>query len=420
MSMMSRWLHARLAGLIKTGSLEIETANGQTLTLGDGSGSRLGLRFNDRSALFQLLADPELQFGELYMDGRIAVTQGTLFDVLMLAAGNLWRPDGSHWLRLLEKARGVLRRASRPNGLSRAQRNVAHHYDLDADFYTRFLDSGMQYSCAYFDRDGQNLENAQLAKKRHIAAKLLIEPGQSVLDIGCGFGGMAIYLARFCGASVTGVTLSQTQLGVARSGAAELGLSGATDFRFCDYRELDGRFDRIVSVGMFEHVGLAHYDMFFRKIGQLLDTDGIALIHTIGRADGPCPTNPWVKKYIFPGGYMPALSDIMPSIERSGLFVTDIEILRLHYAETIKAWRERFGARRAEVAARRGERFCRMWELYLAGSECAFRREGFVVFQIQLSKKLGTVPLTRDYIGRIEAYLRGRDSAEAKLRLAGE
>jgi cyclopropane-fatty-acyl-phospholipid synthase len=417
---MEQLLHIFFARLIKTGSLEVETANGDKFNLGDGSGSKLALRFKDMGALFQLMLDPELQFGELYMDGRVEVTQGTLFDVLMLAAANLWRPGGSRWLRLLEKGRGALRRLSRPNGLLRARRNVAHHYDLDAAFYKKFLDSGMQYSCAYFERDGQNLENAQLAKKRHIAAKLLIEPGQSVLDIGCGFGGMAIYLARFCGASVTGVTLSQTQLGVARSGAAELGLSGATDFRFCDYRELDGRFDRIISVGMFEHVGFIHYDMFFRKVAQLLNEDGVALLHTIGRADGPYPTNPWVAKYIFPGGHMPALSEIMPSIERSGLFVTDVEILRLHYAETLKAWGERFRARRAEVEARHGERFCRMWELYLAGSECAFWREGFVVFQIQLSKKLETVPLTRDYIGRIEASLRGRDSAVANLRLAGE
>jgi cyclopropane-fatty-acyl-phospholipid synthase len=417
---MNKLLEAFFKGLIKTSSIEIETANGGTFTLGDRSGSKLGLRFNDRSAVFQLMADPEFQFGQLYMDGRIEVTRGTIFDVLMLIAANLWQPGGSLWLRPLERARGALRRLALSNGLGRARRNVEHHYDFDAAFYKKFLDSGLQYSCAYFEREGQNLENAQLAKKRHIAAKLLIEPGHNVLDIGCGFGGMAIYLARFCGASVTGVTLSQTQLRVARSGAAELCLSGATDFRFRDYRELDGRFDRIVSVGMFEHVGLAHYDLFFRKVGQLLDADGIALIHTIGRADGPCPTNPWVKKYIFPGGYMPALSEIMPSIERSGLFVTDIEILRLHYAETLKVWHERFQARRTEVAARRGEHFCRMWELYLAGCECAFRREGFVVFQIQLSKKLESVPLTRDYIGRVEAYLRERDSEAAKLRLAGE
>lgn len=417
---MSGLLRSICGGLIRTGSLQIEMPGGQSFHLGDGTGPKLGLRFKDRRGIFLLLADPELQFGELYMNGRIEVTKGTLFEVLMLAAANLWRPDGSRWLRLLESIRGGLRWLARPNGVQRARHNVAHHYDLDAAFYMQFLDSGLQYSCAYFERSGQNLENAQLAKKRHIAAKLLIEPGQKVLDIGCGFGGMAIYLARFCGASVTGVTLSQTQLGVARKSAAAMGLTGATDFRFCDYRELRGRFDRIVSVGMFEHVGRAHYDVFFKKIAELLDDDGIALLHTIGRADGPWPTNPWVVKYIFPGGYMPALSDIMPAIEKSGLFATDIESLRLHYAETLKAWRERYEARRPEVAARRGERFCRMWELYLAGSECAFRREGFVVFQIQLSKKLETLPLTRDYIGRVEAYLRQRDSAGANLRLAGE
>jgi cyclopropane-fatty-acyl-phospholipid synthase len=306
----------------------------------------------------------------------------------MLNAANLWRTDGSLWVRLVGKARSALRRLSHPNGLLRAKRNAAYHYDLGATFYTQFLDSGLQYSCAHFERGGENLEQAQLAKKRHIAAKLLIEPGQSVLDIGCGFGGMAIYLARFCGASVTGLTLSRTQVDIAKAGAADLGLTGATDFRLSDYREFDGRFDRIVSVGMFEHVGLAHYDTYFRKIAHLLDEDGIALIYTIGRADGPCAINPWVAKYIFPGGYLPALSEIMPSIERAGLLVTDIEILRLHYAETIRAWRERFAARRGEVKAAHDERSCRMWELYLAGSEVAFRREGLVNFQLQTGHNL--------------------------------
>lgn len=417
---MSRVLQAFFGDLFETGSIEIETATGDRITLGDGSGEKLGLRFKDRSALFRLMADPEFQFGQLYMDGLLEVTKGTLFDVLMLVSANLWRPGGSRWLRFVKRARGFLGALRRPNGLLRARRNVAHHYDFDAAFYRKFLDTGLQYSCAYFERDGQSLESAQLAKKRHIAAKLLIDPGQSVLDIGCGFGGMALYLARFCGASVTGVTLSQTQLGVARSAAADLGLTGATNFRFCDYRELDERFDRIVSVGMFEHVGLARYDLFFRKVAQLLDDDGVALLHTIGRADGPWPTNPWVAKYIFPGGYMPALSEIMPAVERCGLFVTDIEILRLHYAETLKAWRARLEAHRAEIEAKRGARFWRMWELYLAGSECAFRRQGFIVFQIQLAKKLETVPLKRDYIGRAEAALRQRDSAAANLRLAGE
>jgi cyclopropane-fatty-acyl-phospholipid synthase len=227
-------------------------------------------------------------------------------------------------------------------------------------------------------------------------------------------------LSRFCGADVTGVTLSKTQLDVAKSAADDLDLPNTPDFRYCDYREVDETFDRIVSVGMFEHVGLNHYDEYFQKVARLLNEDSVALIHTIGRMDGPRPTNPWVEKYIFPGGYMPALSEIMPAIERSGLFVTDIEILRLHYARTLRAWRERFAARRAEVKARRGERFCRMWELYLTGSEVAFLREGLAVFQIQLAKKLDTVPLTRDYIGRAEAYLRARDSAATNLRLVAE
>ncbi|MCI0466477.1 MAG: cyclopropane-fatty-acyl-phospholipid synthase family protein [Beijerinckiaceae bacterium] len=417
---MGNFLEDFFAKLIMTGSIEIELAGGHKFTAGDGSGLQTGIRFKDHAAPVLLMLDPELNFGELYVAGRIEVTQGTLFDLLMLNAANLWRPGSSLRLRLLVKARSALRWLRRPNGLLRARRNAAHHYNLDAAFYSRFLDSGLQYSCAYFEREGLSLETAQLAKKRHIAAKLNLEPGHSVLDIGCGFGGMAIYLARFCGASVTGITLSQTQHNLAKAAAADLGLSGATDFRLCDYREARGQFDRIVSVGMFEHVGLAHYDTFFRRVAELLGEDGIALIHTIGRMDGPCATNPWLAKYIFPGGYLPALSELMPVIERTGLFVTDIEILRLHYAQTIRAWRERFEARRGEVEASHGARFCRIWELYLSGSEAAFLREGLAVFQIQLAKKLDTVPVTRDYIGRAEAYLRERDSAAANLRLAGE
>jgi len=417
---MAKFLEGFFAKLFKTGSIEIETAGGYRFIAGAGQAPKLGLRFKDAAAPFLVMLDPELNFGELYMDGRIEITKGSLFDLLMLSAENLWRPDGSLRLRLLLKARNALRWLRRPNNRQRAKQNAAHHYDLDAFFYTRFLDSGLQYSCAYFERDGLSLETAQLAKKRHIAAKLIVSLGQRVLDIGCGFGGMAIYLARYCEAEVTGITLSQTQLDVARAAAADLGLSEVTDFRLRDYREVGDTFDRIVSVGMFEHVGLSHYDTYFRKVAELLNENGIALIHTIGRMDGPCATNPWVKKYIFPGGYLPALSEIMPAVERSGLFVTDIEVLRLHYAKTIRLWRERFAAHRAQVKARRGERFCRMWELYLAGSEAAFIREGLAVFQIQLAKKLETVPLTRDYIAQAEAHLRSRDSAAENLRLAAE
>lgn len=414
---------AFFAGLIKTGSIEVTTAAGHRFIVGDGSGKKLALRFNDQGAQIRLLADPELHFGELFMDERIDVKAGALFDVMMLASENLlrpdcpMRPDSSGWVRLLQRARLALRRFGQANDALRAKRNVAHHYDHDERFYRLFLDSDLQYSCAYFADEAQSLEQAQLAKKRHIAAKLLIDPGQSILDIGCGFGGLALYLTRFCGASVTGVTLSKTQLRVATDRAMAAG--AAADFRLLDYREIDQRFDRIVSIGMFEHVGLLQYDAFFRKIAQLLDNDGIALIHTIGRASGPAPTHPWIAKYIFPGGYMPALSELLPAIERTGLFVTDVEILRLHYAETLKVWRQRFLARRDEAKALYGERFCRMWELYLAGSECAFRCEGFVVFQIQLAKKLDSVPLTRDYICRGEADLARRDSGATALRMAG-
>jgi cyclopropane-fatty-acyl-phospholipid synthase len=395
---------------IRSGSIEVETASGRRFVAGDGSGKQVALRFADKAAQILVMLDPELYFGELFMNGRVEMTRGSAFELLMIASDSVMRPTG--WERVVQKARMAVRRFGQVNDIARARRNVAHHYDLDAGIYALFLDSDLQYSCAYFEFDGQSLEDAQLAKKRHIAAKLLVEPRQRVLDIGCGFGGMAIYLARVCDAAVTGVTLSKAQLGIAKRRAADLGLSAAVDFRLLDYREIGERFDRIVSVGMFEHVGLPNYEQYFKKIAQMLDGDGIALVHTIGQGHGPAPTNPWISKYIFPGGYIPALSEILPAIERAGLFVTDIEVLRLHYAETLRHWRERFQARRKEVMAIYDDRFCRMWELYLASSEAAFRRQGLVVFQIQLAKKLdAVVPLARDYISRQEADLRRRESS---------
>ncbi len=417
-------LRTFFAGLIRSGSLEVTTAAGRSFRVGDGSGESLAIRFNDRRAETLFMIDPELRFGELFMDGRIDIARGSLYDVVALASQNLMHADpglgtgGSGWVRLLQEARAALRRIARANNAFSARRNVAHHYDIDPRIYRLFLDADLQYSCGYFEREGQGLADAQLAKKRHIAAKLLISPGQSVLDIGSGFGGLANYLARYCGASVTGLTLSKAQFDVSLRRAAALGPLAA-DFRMLDYREIEGRFDRIVSVGMFEHVGLANYDAYFRRIAQLLDEDGVALVHTIGRAPGPAATNPWVAKYIFPGGYIPALSEMLPAIERSTLIVTDIEILRLHYARTLKGWRERFLARREEAKAIYDEGFCRMWELYLAGSEAAFRYEGLVVFQIQLAKRLDAVPLTRDYIGRAEAALTRREAAST-LSEAGE
>jgi cyclopropane-fatty-acyl-phospholipid synthase len=301
-----------------------------------------------------------------------------------------------------------------------AKRNVAHHYDLDPRLYSLFLDADRQYSCAYFETPGQSLDDAQIAKKRHLAAKLLISRGRRVLDIGCGWGGLAFYLGELTGARVTGITLSEEQIAVARGRAAERGLSDAVAFRLQDYRDVSDTYDRIVSVGMFEHVGVGFYDTFFRQCAKALTDDGIMVLHAIGRSEGPNVTNPWIAKYIFPGGYIPALSEVLPAIERAGLLVTDIEILRLHYAETLKAWRQRFLAHRDDVVRLYDVRFVRMWEFYLAACEMAFREQALMVFQIQLTKRQGVVPMTRDYILRESNRLRALERGQPPLRLAGE
>jgi cyclopropane-fatty-acyl-phospholipid synthase len=291
------------------------------------------------------------------------------------------------------------RRIDQYNPAGRAEKNVAHHYDLNGRLYSLFLDRDRQYSCAYFRRGDETLEEAQLAKKRHIAAKLCLDrPDLRVLDIGSGWGGMALTLARDYGALVTGITLSREQLAAARERAALEGLEDRVNFELLDYRAVNQKFDRIVSVGMFEHVGVGYYQTFFDTVARNLTPDGIALLHAIGRSDGPGATNPWIDKYIFPGGYSPALSEVMPSVERSGLFATDIEILRLHYAETLRHWRWRFNANRDTIASIYDERFCRMFEFYLCGSELAFRRGGHMVFQIQLAARQDAVSLTRDYM----------------------
>ena len=408
-----------IAALIKTGSLEIEAASGAIYHFGDGSGPPARLRFADRAAQNAVLRNPTLHFGELYMEGRVTVETGTIYDVLAIICGNIDNLERIWWLQALTAVHGRLRHMFKANSSRRARQNVAHHYDLDRRLYQLFLDSDMQYSCAYFENPEATLDEAQLAKKRHIAAKLMVERGERVLDIGCGWGGMALYLADICGARVTGITLSREQLAYARDRATEAGQTGMIDFRLQDYREIDERFDKIVSVGMFEHVGPEFYDAYFQQVAKMLNPDGMALIHTIGTSRVQYEPDPWVNKYIFPGGYIPALSTIMPSIQKAGLYVTDIEVLRLHYAATLRSWRERFLAHRAEAMALYDERFCRMWEYYLAGSECAFRYTGEVVFQIQLAKKVETVPLTRDYMLRREAELRRRDSASSGLRIAG-
>jgi cyclopropane-fatty-acyl-phospholipid synthase len=282
--------------------------------------------------------------------------------------------------------------------LSRSRRNVAHHYDLSDELFDLFLDADRQYSCAYFTSPGDTIERAQLAKKRHISAKLLLEPGMRVLDIGSGWGGLAIYLAQTSEVDVTGITLSERQFEVATERAKSAGVADRVRFRLCDYREVNEQFDRVVSVGMFEHVGIRHYEEYFESCRSLLADSGVALVHTIGRAFGPAATSAWIRRYIFPGGYSPALSEVVPVVERCGLHLTDIEILRLHYAETLKAWRERFLAHRREAAALYDERFCRIWDFYLAASEAVFRYGDHVVFQLQFSRRRDAVPTTRDYI----------------------
>jgi cyclopropane-fatty-acyl-phospholipid synthase len=417
---MSAAFRAFLRKLIRKGRLEVATADGVTETYGDGAGPPLGLKLLDGAAERRLMLNPTLALGELYMDGRAVVTKGGLYDLLELGARNLAELEGQPWAKVLAKARIALRGLHQRNHRRNARRNVAAHYDLDQRLYNLFLDSDRQYSCAYFEYPGESLDDAQLAKKRHLAAKLLAKEGATTLDIGCGFGGLALYLAGVAGARVTGVTLSEEQFAVAAARARETGLAEKVEFRLQDYRDVPEKFDRIVSVGMFEHVGVNHYDEFFTKVRGLLKDDGVMLLHSIGRNSVPGVTNAWIRKYIFPGGYIPSLSEVLAAIERAGLYVTDIEILRLHYAETLRAWRERFMARWDEAKKLYDERFCRMWEFYLAGSETAFRVDAHMVMQIQLAKRQETVPLTRDYIPDREAELRRREAARAQIRHAAE
>jgi cyclopropane-fatty-acyl-phospholipid synthase len=416
-----RLLQAALTRFIRTGNLSLSVGEGKPVHFGDGSGVPIAIRFASRRALTKIFLNPELRLGEAYMNGDFVLERGNIADLLHLVTSQMPHDEVPFFARPQAIARYSRRRLDQFNHRKRSRRNVAHHYDLDGRLYSLFLDADRQYSCAYFESPDQTLDDAQLAKKRHLAAKLLIEEGQRVLDIGSGWGGLGLYLAEHCGAKVTGVTLSQEQLKLAQGRAAERHLSDQVEFRLQDYRDLNERFDRIVSVGMFEHVGINHFRTFFDKCARLLTDDGVMVLHSIGRSEGPNATNPWIEKYIFPGGYIPALSEVLPAIERAGLIVADIEILRLHYAETLKAWRERFMAHAEEARRIYDERFVRMWEFYLAGSEMAFRNMGMMVFQIQLAKRVDTVPITRGYIEREEERLRQRErKTPPPLRMAGE
>lgn len=396
--MWAKLLSVFLNRLIRKGALIVIFPDGRAVHFGESSSSPVTVQFHARPLIRKLLINPDLALGEAYMDGTLTVDEDDLYRLLELIVVNLAHQPGVWHYRWLSRLRRLCRNLAQFNPAERAQRNVAHHYDLSGALYDLFLGADHQYSCAYFRHPDDSLEAAQENKKAVIASKLLLEPGQRVLDIGCGWGGLGLHLAGNHGARVTGVTLSQEQHKIAEERAQAEGLGDRVQFHLQDYREVTGTFDRIVSVGMFEHVGVPHYQKFFATLRDRLADDGVVLLHTIGRADGPGATNPWIAKYIFPGGYSPALSEVLAVAERSGLYVTDIEVWRLHYAETLKAWRKRFEANLDKVRAIYDERFCRMWRFYLIASEVAFRQNGHVVFQVQLAKKQDAVPLTRDYL----------------------
>ncbi|MGA2288732.1 class I SAM-dependent methyltransferase [Bradyrhizobium sp.] len=416
---MDHLLRFFLTQFIRRGAMNFTTAGGGKFSCGDGTGEPVSVRFLTADAERRVLINPELGLGEVYMEGSFVVENGSIADALAILMD---QPEIlPRWAKLQWWLRYLARRTQQFNPRGRSKNNVARHYDLDGRLYSLFLDADKQYSCAYYETPDATLDEAQLAKKRHLAAKLLIGRGDSVLDIGSGWGGLSLYLAEMTGANVTGVTLSTEQLQVSNARAAEKHLTRSAKFFLEDYRDVAGPFDRVVSVGMFEHVGVDFYETYFRRCAELLTDDGVMLLHSIGRSDGPDVTNPWIAKYIFPGGYIPALSEVIPAIERAGLLVCDIEILRLHYAETLKAWRERFMARRDEAVQLYDERFARMWEFYLASSEMSFRKQNLMNFQILLTKHQGVVPMTRDYITREESRLRGVERDQRpRLQLAGE
>jgi cyclopropane-fatty-acyl-phospholipid synthase len=387
----------------RNGTLEFVAPGGRRWTLGRGE-PHARIRLRNASTFWRIAIDPALALGETYMDGAWEPEAGRLLPVLEVCARNVAQSSGPSLLRRWRIWRSRLHEW---NGPWRARRNASHHYDLDADLYRRFLDADLHYSCAYFRTPDATLEAAQQAKCAHIAAKLDLRPGARVLDIGCGWGSMAMYLAQRFDVQVVGITLSEEQVRLARERAARRGLQDSVEFRLQDYREVRGRFDAIVSIGMFEHVGRPQYPAFFRQMHELLEGDGVALLHFIGRRSMPGATNRWVRKNIFPGGYVPAASEVLPAIEASRLIMTDLEVWRLHYARTLAAWHERFQRERAAIASRMGERFCRMWEFYLQASEAAFRWDDLVVFQVQMTQQLRRLPLTRDYLYREPAVRAG-------------
>jgi cyclopropane-fatty-acyl-phospholipid synthase len=393
-------LFARLLRpFITVGTLHIMDASGQVHTLaGVESGPEVAMRVHDKRSERRLLWKPAVAVGEAYMDGTMTVEGGDLYPLMDLMNRNIFRAGYNPLSRLQRLLTWPLRLVPSSNSLRRARRNAAHTYDLDASFYRLFLDKHMQYTCGYFPKRDETLEEAQEEKMLHIASKLLLKPDLKVLEIGCGWGNLAVYLAGLESVTVHGLTLSREQLREAETLARENGLGNRVQFSLRDYRHERGQYDRIVSVGMFEHVGAAHYGAYFKQIHDLLNDDGVAVVHFIGRMEPPGETAPWLAKYIFPGGYAPALSEALRALEKQRLFLTDVEVWRQHYPLTLAAWRQRLHANWDEVKARFGENFCRMWDFYLAGSEAAFRHDTFVVFQLQMARRMDAVPLARDYI----------------------
>ncbi|MGZ8285223.1 MAG: class I SAM-dependent methyltransferase [Allosphingosinicella sp.] len=408
-----RLLDKMLPGLIKRGELNIIDPAGKTYRFGapDPELKPVTVRLRDRKVAFQIARDPTLGAIETWMDDRLVLEQGEIIDLILIIRRNRRWEERTRPNEFLKKTGKLRHRLSTLNWKSRSLKNVVHHYDIGNDLYRLFLDPDMQYSCAYFTDPSNSIEQAQLDKKVHIASKMLLEPGQKVLDIGCGWGGLALYLNRVADVDVLGVTLSKEQLAVARQRAEEAGVSDRVKFELCDYRDVQGQFDRIVSIGMFEHLGTAHFPIFFRKIRELLHPEGAALVHTMGRMGKPGTTDRFMQKYIFPGGYLPALSEIVSASERERLIMADCEALRLHYVYTLRAWYETFKTRHDEIVALYDERFYRLYLFYLAASMTMFTDGAMVVYQLQYLRSRYAAPMTRDYMLKDEARLREKQGA---------
>jgi len=397
-----------VGGLIREGTITVVSPDGSRNTYGPGGGKSLTVRFTDRRVPFDIMRNPRLGLGEAYMDGRLVIEDGDILDLLELTVGqNRWERD-REGRKAINRGKSKFKALFRRNPAKRAKGNVAHHYDIGNALYRLFLDDDLQYSCAYYTDPANSLEQAQSDKKAHIAAKLDLKPGQRVLDIGCGWGGTALYLHRVAGVDVLGVTLSEEQLKVARQRADEAGVAEHVKFELIDYRSLTGRFDRIVSIGMFEHVGAAHYGEFYAKCHDLLADDGVMLLHTIGKYGKPSTPDPFTDKWIFPGYHLPSLSQMCAASEKVRLIVSDVETLRLHYAYTLRAWLKRARAARTEIVALYDERFFRMWEFYLAGGAIAFESGSMCNYQIQYIRDRNALPITRDYMAEAEAGFRAK------------